>query len=322
MTILITGGLGFIGAHVAQALAARGDTVVLFDDLNGWLYPRSLKEARRDVQLAQVPVTVVEGSVLDADALAKVLAEHDIEAVLHLAAYANPGRSMQAAELYTEVNVLGTLNVLRAAQEQGVQRVVFAGSSSVYNDEQTPFKEDSYPLRPRSPYGASKAAAEVYCRLWHDLYGLPVTVLRFFSVYGPWGRPDMAPFVFAERVLTEKPIEVTREPRERDFTYIGDAVPAILAALDTDLGFEVINVGRGEPVAVRDMLTTIEQITGRTAHVTEREAPAGEMRVTYADVSQARNLLGYEPRVSVEEGMQELVQWLKEWYLQHGAKQS
>ncbi len=215
--------------------------------------------------------------------------------------------------MYTTVNILGTLNVIRAATTHGVGRVLFAGSSSVYNDNDVPFTEDSYPLRPRSVYGASKAAAEMYLRTWHDLYGLPVTILRFFSVYGPWGRPDMAPHIFTQRILDGQPITVTSDDRQRDFTYIDDVIAGTQAALKHAADFDIINIGRGTPTKITDLIATIERATGKKAQQTSRPAPPGEMRITYADTSKAKRLFGYESRVSLDEGVGKLVAWFTEW---------
>lgn len=309
--ILITGGAGFIGAHTAKALIDEGEEVVLFDDFNSFLYSPELKRNRLEHMFtADKRPRVITGNILDAELVEEVFAGEQFDKVLHFAALANPGRSLETAEEYTLVNVNGTLQILEAARRHDITQVIFAGSSSVYNDEQTPFKEDSYPLRPRSPYGVSKAAAEQYCAMWHDLYDLPITILRFFSVYGPWGRPDMAPHIFAEQILRGETLRVTPE-RRRDFTYIDDIVAGIVATVERKLQYEVINLGRGEPVELGRLIEALEKASGKKAQVQEREAPSGEMRVTYADVSKARKLLGYDPKVSIDEGAAALVEWLK-----------
>jgi len=312
--ILITGGAGFIGAFVARALIDEGEQVVLYDNMNSMLYPGSFKYSRLEhiFEKEQHPELII-GDILDGKLLRKVFEEEQFDKVIHLAALANPGRSMEAAEPYTLVNVMGSLNVLQLVKEFDVPHVIVAGSSSVYNDEQTPFREDSYPLRPRSPYGASKAAMETYCQLWHDLYDTSITVLRFFSVYGPWGRPDMAPMIFTDHILSGKELQLSQD-RERDFTYVDDIVRGILAAVEKKLPYEVINLGRGEPHKLEDFVAAIEKASGKKANITPRQAPPGEMRVTYANVDKAKELLGYAPRVSIEEGVERLV----EWYKKHG----
>ncbi len=314
MKVLITGGAGFVGSHAAKMLQERGDEVVLWDNFSDFLYPSWLKRARvTDFLKNEVPV--IEGDITDAELLEKTFREGKFEVVLHLAAHANPKESVIRAQEYTYTNVNGTLAVLEAATKYDVKRLVFAGSSSVYNDEQTPFEETTYPLRPKSPYGASKAAAEDYCSMWHDLHGLPITVLRFFSVYGPWGRPDMAPMIFAEKILTEAEVPLNKDDRQRDVTHINDLVRAIGAAVDKDLGFEIINAGRGEPVPLRKLVDAIAEAAGKSPIIVPMESPAGEMRVTYADTTKAQKLLGWIPEISVQDGVRDLVEWMKNWYL-------
>jgi UDP-glucuronate 4-epimerase len=307
--ILITGGAGFIGAHLGSALQQQGQEVIVLDDFNDFLYTSELKRERLKKLYAEPP-QVVKGSVLDLGLLDRAMKENKVEQVLHLAALANPGRSIDAAEKYALVNVLGTNNVLHAAQHNNVQKVIFAGSSSMYDDARTPFSEKDWAFKPRSPYGASKAAAEIYCIQWHRLHGLPVTVLRFFSVYGPWGRPDMAPMILADRLLRGEEMLVTKN-RRRDFTYISDIVDGVLAALRQDFTYEVINLGRGEPVDVLEFVQALEAAAGKKASYTWQEAPPGEMEVTCADISKARRLLNYEPKVSVAEGAQKLIKWMR-----------
>lgn len=312
MKVLVTGGAGFIGAFTAKALSARGDTVILYDDMNSFLYPAELKEARLHhlFPLSATRPKLVIGNILDAKLLDTVFAEENFDMVLHFAALANPARSLEAAQEYTLINVLGTVNVLEAATKYKIERFIMAGSSSVYNDEQTPFREDMWPLKPRSPYGASKAAAEAYCSMWHELHGLPITVLRFFSVYGPWGRPDMAPAIFAQQILNDEPLGVT-QGRKRDLTYIDDVVAGIVACAERQFTYEVFNIGRGEPQALSDVVAALAKAAGKTARVEDREAPAGELSITYADIKKAQEMLGYTPRVSIEEGAKHLIDWMK-----------
>lgn len=311
MKVLITGGAGFIGAHVAKALVDRGDEVVLFDDFTSLVYPAEVKQARLDHFFPRDSrPRLIIGNVLDAKLLDTVFSEEEFDKVLHLAAHANPAVSIQAAEEYALVNVMGTLAVLQAASRYDITQFVFASSSSVYNDAQTPFREDHYPLRPLSPYGASKAAAEVFCTMWHELQGLPITMLRYFSVYGPWGRPDMAPSIFAQKIVEGQPVEITQD-RQRDFTYIDDVVDATIAAIDRQFDCEIINIGRGQPLELEKLVEALENAAGGKAQRRVRQSPPGEMRITYADISKAKQLLGYEPKVSVEEGAEKLIAWMK-----------
>lgn len=309
--ILVTGGAGFIGSHVAKALLEAGEEVTILDDFNDFVYPSGLKQARMaavfDVNKRPKLIT---GSILDHDLLQQLFEDGQFDKVVHLAAHANPGFSVDKAQEYALVNILGTINILEMCTAHDVVHMVFAGSSSLYNDEQTPFTEDSYPLRPRSPYGASKAAAETYCEMWSDLHHLPITVLRFFSVYGPWGRPDMAPFILASQIMNDETIFLSKD-RQRDFTYIDDVVSGVLLALEQKFDFEIINIGRGQPIELRAFVKALETAIGKKAHIVDREAPPGEMRITYANIDKAKKLLGYDPKVSVKEGTKKLVEWMK-----------
>jgi UDP-glucuronate 4-epimerase len=309
--ILVTGGAGFIGAHLARALMEAGEEVTILDDFNDFVYSGDLKRARMGALFAaDKRPKLIHGSVLDIPLLQQLFEDGKFDKVVHLAAHANPGFSVDKGQEYTLVNVLGTMNILEMCTEFDVVQMVLAGSSSLYNDEQTPFVETAYPLQPKSPYGASKAAAEIYAQMWSELHHLPVTVLRFFSVYGPWGRPDMAPFILTRRVMNDETIFLSKD-RQRDFTYIDDVVKGILAALEHKFDFEIFNIGRGQPVELRAFVEAIETAVGKKAHVVERDAPAGEMRITYANISKAKEMLGYEPTVSVQEGIAKVVEWMK-----------
>ncbi|MEX1997167.1 MAG: NAD-dependent epimerase/dehydratase family protein [Candidatus Andersenbacteria bacterium] len=314
MKILITGGAGFIGAHLARALDQAGHQVTILDDFSALLYSPDLKAARVKYLLPHRSLDLVQrGSILDQARLQQVFTQGKFNAVYHLAAHANPGKSYSFPDLYHQVNVVGTRAVLIAAAAAGVERVIFAGSSSVYNDGQTPFREDQQPLIPQSPYGTSKVLAEEACQQWHSEHDIPLTILRFFSVYGPWGRPDMAPMIFSQRILQGQEILVTQEERQRDFTYIDDVIRGAVAALKLSAGCEIINIGRGEPISLKQLLTLIEIAAGQKAAVAYRSAPPGEMRVTYADISKAKRLLNYQPQVSIKEGVGYLVQWVRQW---------
>lgn len=307
--ILVTGGAGFIGAHLTKALTARGDRVVALDDFNEVIYPAAFKRQRWAA--LGTGAQLVEGSILDVGMLNKLFHDEHFDTVVHLAALPNVSKSYQFPEQCEKVNVRGTENILRAASETAVNHVIFTGSSSVYDDTQTPFREDQVLGTPPSPYGMSKLKAERLCQQWHEKTGLPVTILRFFTVYGPWGRPDMAPLTFARGIVEGKPISVTKEERQRDFTYVDDTVAGIVAALDHPFPFEIINLGRGEPVSLPGLIAAFEAAAGAPAIVEERETPPGEMRTTFADITKARQLLKYAPTVPVTEGAKRLIAWLK-----------
>lgn len=311
--ILITGGAGFIGTHLAKRLLQEDQEVVLLDNFSEILYPASLKEARLTHMFSEDErPRLITGDILDVELLETIFSEEKFDKVVHLAAFANALVSLREPEQYTLVNVNGTLNVLQACRRHDVVQFIMAGTSSIYDDKQTPFREDAHPLHPQSAYGTSKLAAELYCQLWHELYQLPVTVLRFFSVYGPWGRPDMAPVIFARQLLADETLKVTPE-RWRDFTFVEDIVSGVTAALERRFEYEVINLGRGEPVELREMIAVLERTLGKTARIEDRESPPGELQKTYADITRARELLGYEPKVSFEEGFGKLAQWAMDY---------
>lgn len=313
MNVLVTGGAGFIGAYTTQALLAAGHNVTILDNFSDFLYSPSYKHERIAELLPDLTAeNVIVGDITDASVLAAVFNQTKFDLVIHLAALANPGRSLTAADEYQRVNVDGTKQLLAAMTEASVSRLIFAGSSSVYNDEVVPFKEDGGELRPRSPYGQTKAAAEALIASWQsEQPGRQVTIVRFFSVYGPWGRPDMAPMIFAQRVLQSQTINVNQDERKRDFTYIDDTVAGIMQAVDTPFAFEIINLGRGEPTTLHEFIAAVAFAAGKQAITQPRDTPDGEMRITYADITKAKELLGYNPRVSVGEGTQKLVTWLQ-----------
>jgi UDP-glucuronate 4-epimerase len=313
-TILVTGAAGFIGSHVAQALLARGDQVVVLDNLNDYYDPArkraNLQELR---QAAPDPshLVFVQGDVRDRGLLSNLFEEHRIERIAHLAAMAGVRVSIQDPHLYYDVNLTGTLNLLDQARDHEVQQFVLASTSSVYGaTKQIPFIETDPCDRPLAPYPASKRAAEMLGFSYHHLYGQSFTALRFFTVYGPRGRPDMMAYKVLDNIFYGKNVPLYNNGQMyRDWTYVDDIASGVVAALDRPLGYEVVNLGRGEPVLLADFVHLIEELTGRQAHL--RPAPMDEADIpyTYADVSKARQLLGYDPQVSVREGVTRFWQW-------------
>ncbi|MEX0649649.1 MAG: NAD-dependent epimerase/dehydratase family protein [Candidatus Andersenbacteria bacterium] len=315
-TVLITGGAGFIGAHLASRLIQEGHQVIILDDFSDKVYPAWLKHERLQHLLpASQKTPIYSGSILDANFVTDIFERHDITHVFHGAAHASANVSPDEEILYTEVNVTGTLVLLQSAAQRAVKRFVLASSAAVYSDEQVPFREDSYPLHPLTVYGASKAASEVYAQMWHERHNMPVSVLRFFSAYGPWGRPDMAPMIFAHRLLTGQPILLNEEERWRDYTFVSDIVDGVTRALTTTVPFGVFNVGRGQPVRLQDFVDELERITGISPIIHRQKSPPGEMRTTYADITESRRTLGYEPRVSVRDGVESMLKWMQDWYI-------
>ena len=308
MTILVTGGAGFIGSHVVDALLARGDKVTVVDDFNDF-YDPALK--RRNVATFANRATIVEADIRDATALRAIFSTGRFDAIAHIAARAGIRPSVAQPRLYTEVNVLGTQNLLELAREFGVRKFVFASSSSVYGVGQ-PVREDAALLHPISPYAATKLAAEALCHVYHHLNGLDVTCLRLFTAYGPRQRPDLAIHKFTSAILRGKPVEMYGDGKTaRDYTYSDDVVQGFLAALDRCAGFEIVNLGESRTVELREMVQLIEKAVGKKAQLRQLPAQPGDVPITYADISKAKRLLGYDPQVDIEEGIRRFVDWFR-----------
>lgn len=309
---LVTGGAGFIGSHLLQALLARGQRVVCLDNFDPF-YPRACKERNLAEVGASPALTLVEGDICDAALVGQLMAEHQPDVVYHLAAKAGVRPSLVAPLDYIETNVSGTVNLLKAATEAGVRRFVFASSSSVYGAGNTlPFSEDQDVLRPLSPYAASKVAAEALCHTYHHLHGLPVVLLRFFTVYGPRQRPDLAINKFVRLMLGNESIPVFGDgSSSRDYTFVGDIVRGLLLAAESELNYETINLGNSSPVSLGELIAAVEQAVGRPARIERLPEQAGDMPHTYANVAKAERLLGWRPEVSLAEGLAQFVEWHK-----------
>jgi len=312
MNILVTGAAGFIGGHVAEALLARGDYVAGLDNFNDY-YDPARKRANVALLTPNSHFALHEADVRDAEAMERICAESDFDTVVHLAAMANVRYSIERAPLYTDVNVRGTVNLLEAARKAGVPHFVFASTSSVYGrTEQLPFREDDPLGRPLAPYPATKIAGEVMGHAYHSLFDLSFTAVRFFSVYGPRGRPDMMPYIITDCIFHDREFMLYEAGEMyRDWTYVADIVSGVVAAVDRPLGYQVINLGRGEPVRMADFVELIEELVGKKARMTTPPAPPSEPPITYADVTKAHDLLDYDPTTSVAEGMSRFCEWYR-----------
>jgi UDP-glucuronate 4-epimerase len=313
MTILVTGAAGFIGSHAASAFLARGDRVVGLDNFDPYYDPER-KRANVAEVAAEAPAgafTIIEGDLRDRELVLRLFREHAPRTVVHLGALAGVRASCDEPQVYFDVNVSGTLNLLDAAREHGAPNVVFASTSSVYGaTPRVPFVEDDTADRPLAPYPASKRSAELLAHAYHHLYGLDFTALRFFTVYGPRGRPDMLTYKLVDAIRTGKALTLFDGGRMlRDWTYVGDTVAGVVAAADRRLGYEIINLGRGEPVLVSDFIATFEGLTGRKVPFVEAPRPGADVERTHADIDKARKLLGYDPRISVAEGAERFLAW-------------
>jgi UDP-glucuronate 4-epimerase len=312
MNLLVTGGAGFIGSHLVERCVAAGHAVTILDDFNDY-YDPALKRANLAAARARGDVAVVEGDLRDRALLVRAIAGGRSDAVVHLAARAGVRPSWADPMLYHDVNVTGTLRLLEAMREAGVRRLVFASSSSVYgNADAVPFREDAPDLKPISPYGVSKLLGEHYVRVFSELTGMSAVCLRFFTAYGPRQRPDMAIRLFARAIRRGEPVPMFGDgSMRRDFTYVDDIVDGVVAALDRPAaGFHVINLGGSRTMEVRALIDLLAKALGRPARVESRPPPPGDVRQTVADVTRARELLGFSPKVGVEEGIARFVDWL------------
>ncbi len=319
--ILVTGAAGFIGHATAHRLLARGETVIGIDNLNDYYEP-ALKRARL-ASLQSVPrFSFHMMDVADAGAVAELLREHGADRVVHLAAQAGVRYSIDNPFAYERSNIGGHLAVLEACRHQpGFVHLVYASSSSVYGDKPMGgqgFSEDEPAVSPVSLYAATKRACELMSQSYATLYGFPQTGLRFFTVYGPWGRPDMAYFSFTRKILNGEPIEIFGEGRmARDFTYIADIVDGIVGALDHSPergSHRILNIGDSQPVGLMDMISTLERALGRDAIKIMKPMQPGDVTATYADVSKLNTLTGYAPKVDLAEGLERFVAWYRDYY--------
>ena len=312
--ILVTGGAGFIGSHVVDRLLDLGETVVVVDDFNDFYAP-ALKRENVRAHLAHPRYTLVEGDIRDADLIERVFAEHRIRRVVHLAARAGVRPSLAEPQLYESTNVTATLHLLEACRRHGAEKLVFGSSSSVYGiNAKVPFAEADPVASPISPYAATKAAGELFCHTYSHLYGLPVVCLRFFTVYGPRQRPDLAIHKFARLITEGRPIPVYGDgSTERDYTYVDDIVSGVLAALAYDkTRFEIVNLGNSRTVSLSRLIALMEAALGQPALIDRQPLQPGDVPRTYADTAKSRELLGYAPDTPIEEGIRRFVAWFKE----------
>lgn len=327
MTVLITGAAGFIGFHAAKRLLEAGTPVIGVDNLNTYYDPR-LKQDRLAMLKRHDGFTFHELDIAEDGALEAAVATDRIDRVLHLAAEAGVRFSLENPRAFARANLVGHLNILEFCRNlDGLQHLVYASSSSVYGcNTKVPFSEEDFVDRPASLYAATKKADELMSFTYSHLFGIPQTGLRFFTVYGPWGRPDMAYWIFAERIVENRQIEVFNfGEMHRDFTYIDDAVQGILAALDrppsADDGVphQVYNIGSDETVAIGEMIAILEGALGRKARKEFLPMPPGDVPLTYADITASRRDLGFVPRTSLTTGLENFVAWYEEYRISAAA---
>ncbi len=313
MNILVTGGAGFIGSHVCERLLRDGHAVCAFDDLNDFYAP-ALKQANlRSLQSLALPFTFIHGDLTDPAAVEEAFASAQFDQVIHLAARAGVRPSLQQPALYQRVNVEGTVNLLEAARARSVRKVTIASSSSVYGvNAKVPFSEADPIFSAISPYAASKLACEALGHTYHHVYGMDIAMLRFFTVYGPRQRPDLAIHKFASLISTGRPIPVFGDgSTARDYTYVTDTVDGILACTRQEFGFDIFNLGESQTVRLDYLIALLEKALGKTANIDRQPPQPGDVPITYADISKARAKLGYNPTVKIEVGIPKFVEWFQ-----------
>ena len=313
MNFLVTGGAGFIGSHVCERLVGDGHAVWGFDDLNDF-YDPAIKE--RNVKVLRglgERFAFIHGDLTNRALLDDVFERVKFDQVIHLAARAGVRPSLQDPALYQRVNVEGTVHLLEAARGRGVKKVTIASSSSVYGvNAKVPFSESDPIFSAISPYAASKLACEALGHVYHHIYGMDVAMLRFFTVYGPRQRPDLAIYKFAQLITAGKPIPVFGDgSTARDYTYITDTVDGVIACTQREFGFEIFNLGESQTVTLHDLIALLEKSLGKTAIIDRQPLQPGDVPITFANIDKARARLGYNPRVKIAEGIPKFAEWFK-----------
>lgn len=313
MKVLVTGGAGFIGSALAQRFITDGHSVVVIDNFNDY-YDVSLKRARQEFFLKKCEV--IEGDITDKTFLKEVFSTYQFDAVCHLAAQAGVRYSVANPQVYIYTNVGGTQNLLEVMHEHGVTQMVYASTSSIYgNDTTPPYTEDARGNQPVSMYAATKKGGELVAHVYASLYKMDITCLRFFTVYGPWSRPDMAMLKFAQKIDSGEAIDVYNNGELiRDFTYIDDIVDGFMKAVEKPKGYQIINLGNGNPSSLISFIEILEEKLGKKAVMNFVPMQEADVYLTSADITKAKELLGFEPKVSFEEGVEKFVEWYLDFY--------
>lgn len=311
-SVLVTGAAGFIGSHLCDALCARGDRVIGLDNFNDYYSPAMKRNNIRGL-LSQKSFRLYEKDICDEEALDQIFNQERPDVVVHLAARAGVRPSLEDPNLYHRVNVIGGQHMLDVCRKYTPSHLVFASSSSVYGgSKEVPFKETDPVMRPISPYAATKRMNELQAHVYSHLYGVKVAMLRFFTVYGPRQRPDMAIHKFARLLLEGKPIPMFgKGDTRRDYTYIDDIIQGVLGCVDRPFSYEIFNLGEQHTTGLSELIALLEKHTGCKAKIEEKSLQPGDVEITYADISHARALLDYNPRFTMDEGIARFVHWLK-----------
>ncbi len=312
MNIFITGGAGFIGSHLSVSLLKQGHSVICLDNFDPF-YGRSIKERNLFFSLNDVNFHFIEGDIRDVGLLSKIFSSNNIDLIIHLAAKAGVRPSVEDPKEYFDVNINGTINILEQAHKQNISKMIFASSSSIYgNNEKIPFSENDFVDHPISPYAASKKSGELLCYTYHSLYKMDISCLRFFTVYGPRQRPDLAIYKFAKLIMEGKAVPVYGDGTfKRDFTYVDDTVMGINQAIQHLNGFNVYNFGNSRTISVLEMIKTLEDALGIKAKIDFKATLPGDVKLTYADITKSKNEIDYNPQYDFKTGIQNFATWLK-----------
>ena len=324
-SILVTGGVGFIGSHLTEALLKIGYKVVVVDNFNDFYDPEikrgnimAIKSQMAKLSIPEDHIQIIEGDIRNIEQLDKLFATYPIQLVVHLAAMAGVRPSISVPLLYNDVNINGTLNLLELCRKYGVKKFVFASSSSVYgNNKKVPFSETDFVDHPISPYAATKRAGELICHTYHHLYGMDIACLRFFTVFGPRQRPDLAIHKFTKLLINGEEIPFYGDgTTERDYTFIDDIIEGVVKALQwVQAGqglYEIFNLGESRTVNLKEMVTTLEKVIGKKAKLKVLPMQPGDVTRTYADITKAQKILGYNPTTTFEDGIKQFIQWYRE----------
>ncbi|MGN2337490.1 SDR family NAD(P)-dependent oxidoreductase [Clostridium cagae] len=310
--ILVTGGAGFIGSNLCDRLLDLGFYVMNIDNFNNYYSPK-IKEKNIENALKNKNYKLYKGDILDKKFINKIFDENKIDAVIHLAAMAGVRNSLSDPLEYVDVDIKGTVNLLQICVEKGVKKVIAASSSSVYGvNSKVPFSEDDNVELQISPYATAKRAMELYCSTYTRLYDISVACLRFFTVYGPRQRPEMAIHMFTKNISEGNSINMFGDGNsERDYTYVDDVVAGIVALIEAEFKYEVFNFGNNDTIKLNDLIETIENVVGKKAIIKRMEMQKGDVPITYANITKAKNMIGYKPKTSIKEGIQKFYNWYK-----------
>ena len=310
--ILVTGGAGFIGSHLSETLLKQGQEVICLDSFNDYYNPE-IKRSNISLLQGQSNYTVIEGDILNLDLLRQIFADYKFDIVVHLAARAGVRPSIQEPLLYQQVNVEGTTNLLEMAKEFRTQKFIFGSSSSVYGEnEKVPFCESDPVDHPISPYASTKKSCELICYTYYHLYSIPTTCLRFFTVYGPRQRPDMAIYKFTRAIEAGEQITMYGDgSSRRDYTYVTDIIEGICKSIEYCSDYHIYNLGESKTIELRELIQLIAKCLGQEPKIQKLAMQPGDVPITFADITKAKNEISYHPKVNIEQGIAKYVDWFK-----------